>query len=49
MPNILPHTSTLYNQSYMCKSLSQYGKLSDKLKKATTLKKFIEIIQNNLI
>ena len=49
MPNILPHTSTLYNQSYMYKSISQYGKLSDKIKKAKMLKKFIEIIKNNLI
>ena len=33
MPNILPHISTPYNQSYMYKSLGQYGKLSDKNKK----------------
>ena len=33
MPDILLHTSTPYNQSYMCKSLSQYGKLSAKIKK----------------
>ena len=36
MPNILSHTSTLYNQSYTGKSLSQYSKLSDK--KAEMLK-----------
>ena len=34
MLNILPHTSMLYNQSYMCKPLSQYSKLSDKMKKS---------------
>ena len=38
MSNILPHTSTLYNQRYMCKSLRQYGKLSDRIKKAKRLK-----------
>ena len=48
MPNFLPNTSTLYNQSYMCKSLSQYGKLSDKIKKLKH-KKIIEIIKNNSI
>ena len=49
MPNVLPHTNTPYNQSYMCKSLSQYHKLSDKIKKAKMLKKFIEIIKYKLI
>ena len=39
MPNTLPHTSTPYSHSYMCKLLSQYGKLSDKIKKAKMLKK----------
>ena len=33
MPNILPHTRTPYNKSSMCNSLSQYSKLSDKIKK----------------
>ena len=32
-PTSCPIPSTLYNQSYMCKSLSQYSKLSDKIKK----------------
>ena len=33
LPNILPHTSLAFNNSFMCKTISKFMSLSSKVKK----------------
>ena len=49
LPNILPHTSLVFNNSFMCKTISKFMSLSNKVKKSTSLSNFTTKTKSMLI
>ena len=48
-PNVKKHTGLQFNNSYMCKSITEYNKLSMNLKSILKSKPFIRQLKKNLL
>ena len=48
LPNIKQHKSELYNKSFLCKSITYYSGLSNKIKNTPNLKEFINMYKRSL-
>ena len=49
IPNVQTHKSPLYNNSFMCRGIQEFGKLPQNIKNSTTLKGFVRQLKSELL
>ena len=46
MPNVQAHKSPLYNNSFMCRDIQEFGKLPQSIKDSPTTRSFVKQLRN---